>query len=183
MITEILQAFWLFLPAGIANMSPVLVKRLPFLDAPIDFGRCINGRRLLGENKTFRGLIFGILAAVIAVWLQKEAFAISFIKEISIINYETTDLARTILLGILFGFGALGGDLVKSFLKRRLDIAPGKQWIPFDQLDWIVGAVILISFTMTLPIKTTIYAIILFGLLHPAINYLGYLMRIKKNMF
>ena len=32
------------------------------------------------------------------------------------------------------------GDLVKSFWKRRVRVAPGRSWFPFDQIDYAVGA-------------------------------------------
>src|SRR4051812_27852644 len=44
------------------------------------------------------------------------------------------------LLGAWIGLGALSGDLVKSFAKRRRGILPGQAWIPFDQIDWLLGA-------------------------------------------
>jgi len=47
-------------------------------------------------------------------------------------------------LGVRFGIGAMAGDAVKSFFKRRVGIRPGQPWIPFDQLDFIVGALALV---------------------------------------
>jgi hypothetical protein len=47
--------------------------------------------------------------------------------------------------GLRFGFGAVAGDAAKSFFKRRLAIAPGSPWIPFDQLDFAVGALVLVG--------------------------------------
>jgi len=38
------------------------------------------------------------------------------------------------------GAGALVGDLIKSFFKRKLKIDEGNAWFPFDQIDWIIGA-------------------------------------------
>jgi CDP-diglyceride synthetase len=37
------------------------------------------------------------------------------------------------------------GDAVKSFFKRRLGITPGKSWFPFDQLDFVLGAILFVS--------------------------------------
>jgi CDP-2,3-bis-(O-geranylgeranyl)-sn-glycerol synthase len=45
--------------------------------------------------------------------------------------------------GLRFGFGAMAGDAAKSFFKRRLAIEPGRPWIPFDQLDFAIGALLL----------------------------------------
>ncbi len=48
------------------------------------------------------------------------------------------------LLGPAFGIGAMGGDSAKSFVKRRMGIAPGAPWIPIDQLDFVAGALLII---------------------------------------
>ncbi|HEX5285728.1 MAG TPA: CDP-archaeol synthase, partial [Polaromonas sp.] len=42
------------------------------------------------------------------------------------------------------------GDSLKSFFKRRLGIAPGQRWIPFDQLDFILGGLVALSFFVRL---------------------------------
>ena len=51
---------------------------------------------------------------------------------------------------ILFSlcFGALLGDVIESFFKRRVGKDRGQDWIPFDQLDFLVGALIF-SFLMS----------------------------------
>ena len=37
-------------------------------------------------------------------------------------------------------FGALIGDIIESFFKRRIGKGRGEDWIPFDQIDFILGA-------------------------------------------
>ena len=44
----------------------------------------------------------------------------------------------------------MAGDSVKSFFKRRLKISPGQQWIPFDQLDFILGGLLALHFLVYL---------------------------------
>ena len=60
---SVLGALWLFLPAYVANMSPVFVaKLLPRWSHPIDGGRVAkDGQRVLGAGKTWRGLAGGAL--------------------------------------------------------------------------------------------------------------------------
>jgi len=48
------------------------------------------------------------------------------------------------ILGLALGFGAMGGDALKSLFKRAHGIAPGQSWVPADQLDFVIGALILI---------------------------------------
>ena len=67
-MSEWWAAFWFFLPAGIANMSPVLASRISWLkswDTPLDFGKSFRGKPIFGKNKTWRGIVFGTLSAII----------------------------------------------------------------------------------------------------------------------
>jgi CDP-2,3-bis-(O-geranylgeranyl)-sn-glycerol synthase len=45
-------------------------------------------------------------------------------------------------LGAWLGLGALFGDIVKSFFKRRLGIKPGTMFQPWDGIDYMIGAII-----------------------------------------
>ena len=190
MLTIILNSFWLFLPAGFANMAPVLFKNINFLNhRNLRFLGCqkslheiskhkpIN-KKLFGKNKTYKGFFFGILTSIIIVYLQKLLYPLT--SNISIIDYNSINI---LLIGFLLGFGALFGDLVESFFKRRLNIKEGKSFLFFDQIDWILGSIILVNIYIKTSLIIIITAIILFGLLHPLINYTGYLLKIKKNKF
>ncbi len=176
--TIIIQVFWLFLPAGFANMAPVLFSRVNFLNYPVDFNKKYKGQPLFGKHKTYRGFFFGILLSILVVYIQKIAYN-------SMLSYSLIDYANAniLLVGFLFGFGALFGDLIKSFFKRRINLKPGNQWIPFDQTDWIIGAIVLISFYIKVPLIHAILALAIGTLIHPAFNYLGYLLKFKKNQF
>ncbi len=167
----IIKIFWLLLPAGIANMSPVLFKWIPFLSTPIN-------KRLFGAHKTYRGFVIAIISAILIVYIQKLLYP--YMQNYSLVDYSTINI---LFLGFLLGFGAMLGDLVQSFFKRRKGIAPGKQWVPWDQLDWIIGALILVSFVVKLSVFEIIAALVLFGVLHPIINLIGYTLQIKKNKF
>ena len=120
MIAGILTTIYFFLPAGVANMAPVLVKKLNLFNYPIDCNAKLNNKPILGKNKTFRGLIFGTIFSIITIYLQ---FIISLTyPNLSIINYSNYNL---IWLGFLLGFGALFGDICKSFFKRLNNIESG----------------------------------------------------------
>ncbi len=177
----ILEIIWLLLPAGAANIAPVLARKINFLNYPIDAGKNLFGQRIFGENKTWRGFFFGILAALaVAAW-QQHAYIYSIVaKSISLFDYTAVNIY---LLGFLFGFGALFGDLIKSFIKRRCGIAPGARWIPFDQIDWIIGALAFSNYFFDLTIVICLSALVVGGLLHLFINIIGYWLRIKVNKF
>ncbi len=156
-----INTFWLFLPAAFANMAPVIFKRVPLFAAPVDFGFYLSSQRIFGANKTWRGLIFGTLTAVIVAHLQGKAF----------------------LWGLTLGAGALAGDLFKSFLKRRLNIPPGRSWPVFDQTDWRFGAYFLSGLAAPLEGKVLLAALVIFGPLHALVNIAGYSLGVRRDKF
>ncbi|MBS3137162.1 CDP-2,3-bis-(O-geranylgeranyl)-sn-glycerol synthase [Candidatus Woesearchaeota archaeon] len=174
----ILKSLYLFIPAAVANIMPVLVKKINFLNYPIDFGKEYKGKRIFGDHKTFRGFFFGILGAMLVVLLQKYLTRYPNFAELTLIDFSKVN---AFLCGFLLGFGVLAGDAIKSFFKRRANIAPGKPWIPFDQLDLLFGALIFTSFVYLPPLKVIIFAFIAGPLLHIGFNLLGYYLGIKKN--
>lgn len=135
----LLAALWFMLPAAVANFMPWAVRRLRFLAVPVDFGIRWRGKAVFGPNKSWRGVVSGTLAGFVIFLIQRPLYALPAVKAISRLDYATVSP----LLGLMLGLGAMLGDLAKSFVKRRLGIAPGKPWIPFDQLDWIAGALLL----------------------------------------
>lgn len=183
MIEEVLFALWFFLPAGVANMLPVPIAKLPGLsklDAPMDLGIMYRGERLLGANKTWRGLAAGIAGAIITLWVQQHAVGSYgwFAVQASVIDYIALPV---VALGIVFALGALGGDAAKSFFKRRRNREPGQAWLPYDLIDHIVGAAIL-----TMPFVLFdwwIYPVVIgiWLVANVAISYIGYVLHIKER--
>jgi len=177
----IAAAVWLMLPAYAANMAPVFAKKYKFVNSlaiPVDFGIKIGKNRLFGEHKTVRGFVVGVIAAVFVIVAQTAVYAYSpYLWEISVINYAGVNLAY---FGILLGAGALFGDLIKSFFKRRVGIAPGKDWPPFDELDFVIGALAAVSFVQPLSFELILTALIISPILHVLANRVGRKLKIKK---
>lgn len=173
----VLKCIYFMLPAYFANMMPVFVRKINFLNYPLDFGGKINGKPVLGKNKTWRGLVFGVVIAGIIFYLQQIAYGNDFFKSISLIDYTNT----SILIGFGLGFGALLGDLIESFVKRRINIEPGEVLAPWDQLDFVIGA-LLFSFWL-LSWEAVLVILVISPLLHVLVNYIRYSMKIKENKF
>jgi CDP-2,3-bis-(O-geranylgeranyl)-sn-glycerol synthase len=167
-------ALWIMLPAYIPNP----VAAVSGGGIPIDFGRnSYDGRRIFGDGKTYRGLVIGILAGIITglilMWLVKQ--------------FPRAGLPEHTLLSVsLLASGALLGDLVKSFFKRRLNKERGTKWPVADQYDLVAGAFLLLLMfdpawlfaTVTLPVFLII--LVITPVLHRATNILGYQLRIKE---
>jgi len=145
-------AFIFFLPAGLANMAPVFLAKLPYWSEPIN-------EHLFGKNKTWRGLIAGILVGM----------------------FSGLILTVPWLAGALLGSGALLGDLVESYIKRRKGIAPGKAWWIADQVDWILGALVLTQWIFHWTPMDWILLLVVYGLLHPLANIVGYHLGLKSS--
>ncbi|HUR62118.1 MAG TPA: CDP-2,3-bis-(O-geranylgeranyl)-sn-glycerol synthase [Candidatus Thermoplasmatota archaeon] len=166
--SSILQALWLFLPAYVANMSPVFVAKLvPRWTAPIDGGRVgKDGQRILGPGKTWRGLVGATLAGGLTALLIAhvapaegspglfagldyglKGHVVSACPPGAAANgtapacepvHQHASFLAVFLFGAILGLMALVGDFVKSYFKRRRKIERGGSWFPFDQLDFVV---------------------------------------------
>lgn len=172
-MSSLWEAFWFFLPAGIANIAPVISSRLPILMAwrtPLDFGRSYKGKRIFGENKTWRGLSFGIIAAVITGLLQYRGIASS-----------SESIGYIILVTGMMGCGALVGDAVESFFKRRNGVPAGESWFPFDQTDYIIGGLLFVVPFVSLTATMVIQIFALYFGLHLIVSYVGFLLGLKNK--
>lgn len=134
----IIQALWLILPAYVANASAVLIGG----GTPVDFGKnWRDGKRVLGDGKTWQGLLLGTFMgmtagfglAVAARYIASSDFAF-----LGLNDFEGFPLMILIIFSLCFG--ALFGDMVESFFKRRIGKNRGEDWVLFDQLDFILGA-------------------------------------------
>jgi CDP-2,3-bis-(O-geranylgeranyl)-sn-glycerol synthase len=174
----VLQVLYFFLPAYLANLSPVLVRgRFEALAVPMDAGRSFRGKRVLGDHKTWRGLIAGVVAGALVFELQRLVYEAGLARPLALIDYS----AHPLLPGMLMGLGAAIGDAAKSFFKRRIDIEPGESWPVFDQLDFFLGAYIFVSLVYSPPLLLTIASlpIVLFG--NIASNAIGYWLGFKET--
>ncbi len=165
----VVKSLYFFLPAYIANMAPVLFRWIPWGGKPIS-------EKYLGSHKTWRGLVVGTVMGGIVFILQKYLYALGF-QEWALLDYSDF----SILLGFLLGFGALAGDAVKSYYKRKDGLKPGERWFPFDQIDFVIGGIIFSWFMYVPPIEVVSVILILTPLLHVVVNHIGYWLGIQKN--
>ena len=172
-----LLTLYFILPAYFSNGSGLVFGG----GKPVDFGKSDkNGVRWIGDGVTWKGLIAGTIVGTITGAIQGliGPFIIQTFSSSSIVPIATT-LSGGILIGFLLGFGALLGDAIGSFLKRRFGIGRGKPAPILDQLDFIIVALILVSLVVSLNWQLVIIAIILTLVLHLATNTGAYLLGIK----
>jgi len=88
----------------------ILRERFSYpLDGGVEF---LDGRPLFGRSKTIRGVVLAVLVTAAGA---------------SLIGLEWE-------IGVLVGSLAMAGDLVSSFLKRRLDLPPSSRARGLDQV-------------------------------------------------
>ncbi len=131
-INEIAIAIWFIFPAYCANAAPVIFGG----GKPMDFGKTfVDGKPLFGSHKTFRGFMAGIIIGTLVGLVQ------TVLYERFLFQYGN-QFQYSILLGFAISLGAVTGDLIESFIKRRLNRSPGKSLPIADQIDFILGALI-----------------------------------------
>jgi CDP-2,3-bis-(O-geranylgeranyl)-sn-glycerol synthase len=168
------SALWVFVPVlGAAILhAPVLTFDLfKGLKRPLDGGATIGGRRLFGDNKTWRGAIVMVLGVVLAAAL------------LSLWPWYWHHLPDgPWIYGVLLGLGLVVGELPNSFLKRRLGIEPGSQRRSlggallslYDQADFVLAVWVLLLPIWTMSVSQAAVVFVVVTAVHLVINVVGY---------
>jgi CDP-2,3-bis-(O-geranylgeranyl)-sn-glycerol synthase len=167
----IAQAFWLIAPAYAANAFPPLVRGR----RPLDFGKSLRMNRILGDGKTFEGTIVGIVFGTFIGILQ-----IIFQSNYPI-PAEIGLVTLTIPIVLLLSAGAIVGDIVGAFIKRRLGMPRGALAPLLDQWDFLVVSLLLVSLLVVLSIDIIIFLLIITPIVHWVANLIGYTVKVKKT--
>ncbi len=147
------------LPAWIANGTPVIFGG----GKPLDMGKKLGGKPIFGKHKTLRGTLSGVIGG----------FIIS-VLELAFFN-------QALAIGFALTIGAIVGDLIGSFIKRRIGVREGVSVAILDQYSFFVVALILAFPFGGLPnVVGLVVLIVLTGLLHRGTNVLAHKAKIKQ---
>ena len=169
-IETVVVAFWAMLPAYVPNNAAVLAGG----GRPIDGGRTLGGRRLLGDGKTWRGTAVGTLVgAALAALLNLLADPVGAVLGVEVPTFPPAAM-------VALPFGAMLGDILASFLKRRTGRERGAAFPGVDQLDFVVvslGLTALVAFdwftdVFTLPVIAVV--LVVTPALHVGTNVIAY---------
>jgi len=170
-------ALWAMLPAYVPNNAAVLSGG----GAPIDGGRTWGDERVLGDGKTWRGTAVGTAAGVaLALLLNAVADPAGAAVGVDLPTFPP-------LAALALALGAMLGDVGASFLKRRSGRERGASFPGLDQLDFVVGALLLTLLLATEWALATFapgrLAIVLVAtpLLHLGTNVIAYLLGLKNE--
>jgi CDP-2,3-bis-(O-geranylgeranyl)-sn-glycerol synthase len=148
-------------PAYAANALPVIFGG----GAPLDFGGMLAGRRIFGDHKTIRGTLSGIIGGILVGYAESLMFG-----------------AALFPVFVALVIGAIFGDILGSFIKRRLGLKPG-HGVPV--MDWygffIFALVFALPFVSSFPnVYGLIFLVVLTGILHPLTNIIAHRLKLKK---
>ena len=177
--------------AGVVNSIFCKLNIFKSLKKPLDFNKKIKGKRIFGDNKTWKGLLGYIFFNVIFMVLVGIIYKACNIENLNFfyINHKNT-LLFNILVGALLGLFYALFELPNSFMKRRLDIKPGKTikgakkyfFIFLDQADSVFGVALVVWMFYPIGIKVYLLYILVGAVTHLVINMLLYLLHLRKNL-
>ena len=161
MVLLVLKILFLLL---LANGAPVLAKKLagPRLAFPVDAGKVIfDGRPLFGSSKTIRGIVVSVMFTAIGAAL----------------------IGFTWQMGVLFGAAAMGGDLVSSFIKRRLGMPPSSMAIGLDQIPESLLPMLICWQALGLNISTALVVVVAFFIGELALSKLLFRLHVRDRPY
>lgn len=162
-LTGLITSALLFIgPAYFANAGPLVFGG----GAALDGGRTLaDGQPIFGSHKTVRGVVAGIIAGTL-IGLA-----------------ESPVDSRLAFAGFMIALGAVLGDLFGAFVKRRLKVEPGKSFPILDQLDFVLGSVLLGYPFFQIGLFSILLVVVVTPPIHLATNYGAFRLGIKKTQW
>jgi hypothetical protein len=155
---------------------------------PIDRGCTWRERRLFGDNKTFRGVLAGVLGTALGMLLQGTlVHALAPLRALEYADYSQLPLWR---LGLLLGIARMLSELPNSFAKRQLCIAPGKLgtgrylvlFYVLDCLDYLPAAWAVFSAFVPVTFVRLLVSVAVVFLGHHLATATGYCLGMRKSI-
>ncbi len=147
-----------------ANGAPVLAKKIfgERYARPLDGGaKFWDGWPVFGPSKTLRGLVAAVLAAAVAAPL----------------------VGLPLAIGVAAGAGAMTGDLISSFVKRRLGRAPSSRATGLDQIPESLIPLFLCAFPLGLSIADILAGVVVFTVGEMILSPLLYRLGIRSRPY
>lgn len=176
-LAVVATGIWAMLPAYIPNNVAVVAGGGP----PIDGGRSWRGARILGDGKTWRGTAVGIIGGVLVGLLLNAIHG-------PVVDMLAISLPEFPLVAIVaLATGAMLGDILASFIKRRTGRTRGSAFPGLDQLDFVVVSLVLVAvvapawFGAVFTIPVLVVVLLLTPALHVSTNVIAYWLGLKAE--
>lgn len=162
-----LRSLTLVIPIFVAGLIFILILKrdhLKQLNVPVDFGISLNNKRLFGVNKTWRGVLVYVVISIVVCYSL--AWFTNYYPEVIHPIYRLNPF----VIGLVFSVSYVGGELMNSFVKRQLDIAPGEsgylaQGI-VDNVDGMIVTALVLVFLFEISVLSIMIAIVVGLVLH-----------------
>ena len=188
-INLIMNSVIFIFPAVVTNAAPTILGKGKRLNAPIDGGRLWkDNKRILGDGKTIRGFVSGVVCGMIScvaiiilanysgcsleyVNYFKEGILYNLLQSTGV-NFGGNGIILGSLVGFLLGCGALIGDIIGSFIKRRSGLQRGESYPFMDQLGFLTIAMVLVYLVIPWPLIWLLFLVPITLGLHIGLNML-----------
>lgn len=148
----------------IANGVPIMAASLcgAWGARPLDGGRILaDGYRCLGDSKTWRGVVLApLVAELVALGLMLPAG-----------------------VGALVGIGAMLGDLLSSFTKRRLGLVSSSMALGLDQIPEALLPLTLVASALDLSWAAIAWTVVAFVVLELVLSPLFFRLGIRDRPY
>jgi len=170
---EFVKAAFIMFPAYATNTFPPLARG----KRPLDFGKFLGKGRILGDGKTIEGTFLGLL---IGFYVGiTEAIAYPNLNAIAVsLGGELPRM--TIFLGFLIPIAAMTGDIVGSFIKRRLGIPRGGKDRFIDRLGFVIFTIAFAYWFTEITFTMIFFMLVFTPILHRSANIYGNKIKLKK---
>ena len=173
LLVDFALAWFILFPAYTANAIPVLVRGR----RPLDLGKNWRGRRILGDGKTIEGTAAGIIAGFLIGALEYYLLP-ALQTEASRFDVILPEITLTVAAAV--AIGAIAGDIIGSFIKRRVGIERGGKAPVLDRLDFIAFAMMFSYPFVSITLWMAMFMIITTFVIHRASNFVAYKLKLKK---
>lgn len=148
----------------IANGAPVVATAVcgDWGAHPLDGGRVLaDGHRVLGDSKTWRGVLLSPLATGASAAL----------------------LGLPVGVGVVVGVGAMLGDLLSSFAKRRLGVPSSGMMLGLDQIPETLLPLLAVADRFALTWPTIGWMVVGFAVLELGLSPVFYRLGIRNRPY
>ena len=148
----------------IANGAPIVIRAVmgSRLDCAIDFGyRLPDDRPLFGSSKTWRGVFGAVLFTSIGA---------------IVLGYSAFTGAQIAIYAVL-------GDILSSFIKRRLGMAPSSMAPLLDQVPESLLPAVMLMDIFELDIQSIIILVSLFIVMELLLSYIFFKLGIRRRPY
>jgi hypothetical protein len=160
---------------------------LAWLGRPIDAGVTLRGKRLFGDNKTYRGVVAVALGTATGVLLQVLLHRAGVARGAELLPYANPSVVG---VGAALGAAAMLAELPNSALKRQLRIAPGhvgRGWsglvfYVLDQVDMLAGVWVVLGITVGATAWRIVWSILFLFITHQILTVVGYQLGMRATV-